>query len=114
MASGNAIRGVRVGSGPIRADERCEPAASRRIAYWCARGHRIEPLFAADAPAPAEWECPRCGQPAGRDEKHPPGAARTEPYKSHLAYVKERRTEAEGAAILDEALRRLRQRRGEE
>jgi hypothetical protein len=71
-------------------------------------------MFSADVPPPAEWECPRCGQPAGRDPHHPPGAPRSEPYKSHLAYVKERRTEAEGAAILDEALRRLRQRRGEE
>ena len=114
MASGNAIRGVRVGSGPIRSDERCEPAPSRTITYWCARGHRIEPLFSADVPPPAEWECPRCGQPAGRDQHHPPGRPRAEPYKSHLAYVKERRTEAEGAAILDEALRQLRQRRGEE
>jgi hypothetical protein len=114
VASGNAIRGVRVGSGPIRADERCEPAPSRTVTYWCANGHRNEPLFAADVVAPATWECPRCGQPAGQDRLHPPGRPRSEPYKSHLAYVKERRSEAEGAAILAEALRRLRQRRGEE
>jgi hypothetical protein len=114
VASGNAIRGIRVGSGPIRADERCEPAASRTVAYWCANGHRIAPLFAADAQVPPVWECPRCGLPAGQDQQHPPGAQRAEPYKSHLAYVKERRTEAEGAAILAEALRNLRQRRGEE
>ena len=113
MASGNAIRGVRVGSGPIRADERCEPAPTRRIVYWCARGHRIEPLFAADAPAPAVWECPRCGQPAGRDQQHPPGPPRAEPYKSHLAYVKERRSDADADAILAEALARVKQRRGE-
>ena len=114
MASGNAIRGVRVGSGPIRPDERCEPAPTRLVAYWCANGHRVEPMFAADAPAPARWECPRCGLPAGRDQQDPPGRPRAEPYKTHLAYVKERRSEAEGAAILAEALRQLRQRRGEE
>ena len=114
MASGNAIRGVRVGSGPIRPDERCEPVPVRAVTYWCANGHRIEPLFAANAAAPATWECPHCGQPAGRDEQHPPGKPHSEPYKSHLAYVKERRSEAEGAAILAEALRKLRQRRGEE
>jgi hypothetical protein len=113
VASGNAIRGVRVGSGPIRPDERCEPVARRAISYWCANGHNVEPLFAADVPVPATWECPRCGQPAGRDRQHPPGARRAEPYKSHLAYVKERRSEAEGAEILAEALRKLRQRRGE-
>jgi hypothetical protein len=113
VASGNAIRGVRVGSGPIRPDERCEPVARRAITYWCANGHNVEPLFAADVPAPATWECPRCGQPAGRDQQHPPGTRRAEPYKSHLAYVKERRSDAEGAEILAEALRKLRQRRGE-
>ncbi|MGH3121549.1 MAG: RNA polymerase-binding protein RbpA, partial [Streptosporangiaceae bacterium] len=31
-----------------------------------------------------------------------------EPYKTHLAYVKERRTDTDGAAILREALDRLR------
>lgn len=113
MASGNAIRGIRVGSGPIRPDERCEPVARRAISYWCANGHTVEPQFAADAAAPATWECPHCGQLAGRDQQHPPGTHRAEPYKSHLAYVKERRSETEGAAILAEALRNLRQRRGE-
>jgi hypothetical protein len=70
-------------------------------------------LLAADAPAPNTWDCPRCGLPAGRDAQNPPGKPRAEPYKSHLAYVKERRSDADGAAILDEALARLRQRRGE-
>lgn len=32
-----------------------------------------------------------------------------EPYKTHLAYVKERRSDADGTAILDEALEALRQ-----
>ena len=45
---------------------------------------------------------------AGQDPLNPPSPPRTEPYKTHLAYVKERRTEADGAAILDEALARLR------
>jgi hypothetical protein len=31
-----------------------------------------------------------------------------EPYKTHLAYVKERRSDADGDAILTEALERLR------
>jgi hypothetical protein len=113
VASGSAIRGVRVGSGPVRPDERCEPVPRRTVRYWCANGHLVEPNFAADVPAPRLWDCPRCGQPAGPDERHPPGTTRSEPYKSHLAYVKERRSEAEAAEILAEALRKLRQRRGE-
>ena len=38
----------------------------------------------------------------------PPGPPRSEPYKTHLAYVKERRTDSDGAAILEEALSRIR------
>ncbi|WP_213456472.1 RNA polymerase-binding protein RbpA [Rhizomonospora bruguierae] len=113
MASGSAIRGSRVGAGPMRPTERCEPAPRAEITYWCGNGHSVEILMAADAAPPATWDCPRCGRPAGRDAANPPGAARAEPYKSHLAYVKERRSEADGAAILAEALARLRQRRGE-
>lgn len=66
-----------------------------------------------DVVPPAQWECPRCGLPAGQDQHNPPAAPRVEPYKTHLAYVKERRSEEDGAAILAEALERLRQRRGQ-
>jgi hypothetical protein len=38
--------------------------------------------------------------------------AKLEPYKTHLAYVKERRTEKEAAELLEEALEQLRARRG--
>jgi hypothetical protein len=69
--------------------------------------------FAAEAALPDTWDCPRCGQPAGLDGNNPPGKVRVEPYKSHLAYVKERRSDADGAAILAEALAKVRQRRGE-
>jgi hypothetical protein len=34
--------------------------------------------------------------------------AKTEPYKTHLAYVKERRNDKDGKGILDEALANLR------
>ncbi|HZN19066.1 MAG TPA: RNA polymerase-binding protein RbpA [Micromonosporaceae bacterium] len=113
MASGSAIRGTRVGSGPVRQPERCEPVPRRATTYWCANGHTVRPSFAVDAPPPKTWDCPKCGLPAGRDEQNPPAPPRNEPYKSHLAYVKERRTDEDGAAILAEALAALRQRRGE-
>jgi hypothetical protein len=111
VVSGNAIRGTRVGSGPVRPPERCDPVARRAVTYWCANGHQVTASFAADVPAPRLWDCPRCGLPAGQDPEHPPGRPAAEPYKTHLAYVKERRSEADGAALLDEALARLRQRR---
>ncbi|NYF60246.1 MULTISPECIES: RNA polymerase-binding protein RbpA [Micromonospora] len=114
MPSGNVIRGSRIGSAPERPAERYEPAPRRAVTYWCRNGHATEIRMAVDAEAPPLWDCPRCGLPAGRDAENPPGRARPEPYKTHLAYVKERRSEEEGAAILAEALAALRRRRGRE
>ncbi|MGI8696728.1 MAG: RNA polymerase-binding protein RbpA [Mycobacteriales bacterium] len=112
MAGGNAIRGTRVGSGPMGEAERGESAPRQRIAFWCANGHETVPSFAEEAAMPDTWDCPRCGFPAGRDRANPPAAPHNEPYKTHLAYVRERRSDADGAAILDEALARLRAKRG--
>ena len=111
MAGGNAIRGTRVGAGPMGESERGESAPRRRVSYWCANGHESRPHFALDAEEPESWDCPRCGLPAGRNQQDPPDAPRNEPYKTHLAYVKERRSDADGQAILAEALAKLRAQR---
>jgi RNA polymerase binding protein RbpA len=117
VASGNAIRGTRVGSSPVRwvdpTAERTEAVPRRVVEFWCANGHHTEHHFAADVAVPALWDCPRCGLPAGQDRANPPAPPIIEPYKTHLAYVKERRTDEDGAAILAEAMQRLRARRGE-
>jgi hypothetical protein len=52
------------------------------------------------------------GLPAGRDKENPPELPVNEPYKTHLAYVKERRTEKEAVQILEDALARLREKKG--
>lgn len=113
MAAGNAIRGSRVGSGPMGEAERGELAPRVRVSYWCAQGHETRPSFAVEAETeiPELWDCPRCGLPAGQDRDNPPEPPRNEPYKTHLAYVKERRSDAEAEAILTEALEGLRARR---
>ncbi len=108
MAGGNAIRGSRVGAGPMGESERGESAPRRRVAFFCANGHETRPSFAVDAPIPDTWDCPRCGWPAGRNREEAPQAPRNEPYKTHLAYVRERRSDADGDTILAEALARLR------
>ena len=94
--------------------ERGESAPRFWVSYWCANGHETRPSFFEEAGAdvPETWDCPRCGYPAGRDQAAPPEPVRNEPYKTHLAYVKERRSDEDGAAILDEALAALRARRG--
>jgi hypothetical protein len=93
--------------------ERGESAPRQRVSFFCANGHEVQVAFAVDAAVPDTWDCPRCGFPAGREAETPPNAPRNEPYKTHLAYVKERRSDADGAAILEEALARLKARRGE-
>lgn len=108
MAGGSAIRGSRVGAGPMGEAERGEAAPRIRVSFWCANAHETRPSFAEEAQIPETWDCPRCGLPAGKDKDAPPAPPKTEPYKTHLAYVRERRNEADGEAILQEALQRLR------
>lgn len=112
MAGGNAIRGSRVGAGPMGEAERGEAAPRVIVSYWCSNGHETKPSFAQEPGMviPDQWDCPRCGFPAGQDQQNPPAPPKVEPYKTHLAYVKERRSDAEGAVILDEALETLRSR----
>ena len=66
MAGGSAIRGSRVGAGPMGEAERGESIARFRVSYWCANGHETKPSFAEDGTVevPSEWDCPRCGFPA--------------------------------------------------
>jgi len=108
---GSAIRGSRVGAGPMGEAERGEAAPRQRVIYFCAQRHQSEIIFAVDAAIPDSWDCPRCGLPASLDSDNPPPPPKIEPYKTHLAYVKERRSDQEAADILDEALRVLRDRR---
>jgi hypothetical protein len=85
------------------------------ISYWDEMGNETVRHFAANLPEdeiPETIDSPSTGLPAGRDKENPPSVAKLEPYKTHLAYVKERRSEDEAASLLEEALLQLRQRRG--
>jgi hypothetical protein len=85
------------------------------ISYWDELGNETVRHFAANLPEeeiPDIIDSPSTGLPAGRDKDNPPLVAKLEPYKTHLAYVKERRTETEAETLLGEALEQLRARRG--
>ena len=114
MASGgSAIRGSRVGAGPMGEQDRGFHAERIAVSYWDALGNETVRYFAAGLPdeeIPEIIDCPTSGLPAGRDKENPPSVAKLEPYKTHLAYVKERRNDKDGQAILDEALTNLRDR----
>lgn len=111
MSGGSAIRGSRVGAGPMGEAERGDSAPRTQVAYYCANNHVTRPAFAAEAVVPDTWDCARCGLPANLDSENPPPPPKTQPYKTHLAYVKERRAAGEAEAILAEALAGLRERR---
>jgi len=81
------------------------------VTYFCSQEHRTDMTFALEAVVPEAWDCPRCGLPASLDQENPPPAPRNEPYKTHLAYAKERRSDAEAKSILDEAVATLRSKR---
>jgi hypothetical protein len=113
-SGGSAIRGSRVGAGPMGEQYRGFKSERVQRSYFCINGHVQEPMFAAHidpAEIPDMIDCPNCGMPAGQDKKNPPEIAKHEPYKTHLAYVKERRTSDEAKALLDEALASIRERR---
>jgi hypothetical protein len=116
MASGgSAIRGSRVGAGPMGEQDRGFHAERVAVSYWDAMGNETLRYFAADLPEdeiPEVIDSPTTGLPAGRDKENPPQVAKNEPYKTHLAYVKERRTPEEATQLLDEALQKLRSAEG--
>ena len=115
MASGgSAIRGTRVGSGPMGEQDRGIQADRIAVSYWDAMGNETVRYFSAHIEPeeiPEIIDSPTTGLPAGRDKDNPPELPVNEPYKTHLAYVKERRTDAEAKQILDEALQLIRERR---
>ena len=96
VSGGSAIRGSRVGSGPMGEQDRGIHADRIAISYWDALGTETGRYFAANLPdeeVPDVIDSPTSGLPAGRDRDNPPQVAKNVPYKTHLAYVKERRTE---------------------
>ncbi|MEJ6507605.1 MAG: RNA polymerase-binding protein RbpA [Microbacteriaceae bacterium] len=116
MASGgSAIRGTRVGSGPMGEQDRGIQAERVAVSYWDIMGNETVRHFSAQVEPediPETIDSPTTGLPAGRDKNNPPQLAVNEPYKTHLAYVKERRTESEAKQILDDALLNLRTKKG--
>ena len=101
------IIGYRLGG---RADFRRDTATTalaprRRHAYRCPRGHTPAPTFAADVDPPPTWRC-SCGADATRIDIDTDTDA-APPTSRHLAYVLARRSPAERAAGLAEALAAL-------
>ncbi|SEM80269.1 RNA polymerase-binding protein RbpA [Streptacidiphilus jiangxiensis] len=109
MAQGrSSIRGARIGSGPLGEPERGDLAPRTTASFWCGNGHRTQPSFAVEAVIPEVWDCPRCGLPAGPDPDNAPAAPGSARYLTHMGFVRQRRSQEEGEALLNEALAKLR------
>ncbi|MFJ6078112.1 RNA polymerase-binding protein RbpA [Pseudarthrobacter sp. NPDC092419] len=114
----SGFRGTRAGvtEGTGSSLENGDPGKSvprMRVTYTCASGHLTQPVFCElpEDQIPAEWECRRCGGAATRDGLPPEAHSTTEEgYKTHLEYVKERRSGEDAEAVLAGALERLRAR----
>lgn len=104
----SAIRGSRIGAGPRGENERGPSVTRIEVTFWCAIGHSTSSIFAASADLPATWDCHHCDRPAGLDPDNPPMPAAKAPFRTHLAYVRERRSEADAETILADALAKLR------
>src|SRR5699024_8741736 len=109
---GGAIRCTRVGAVPVGEHDHGYHADRGAISYWAVLGNETVLYFAAnvrDYEIPETIDGPHSGLLAGRDKDNPPAVNKPEPYKTHLAYVKERRTDEEAATLLDDALLQLRE-----
>jgi RNA polymerase-binding protein len=83
------------------------------VSYWCAKGHETKLVFLKlpDEQIPKDWDCRKCGGVAGRIPGQVPASRHDdEAYKSHLDYVKERRSSQDAEVVLAGALERLRAR----
>jgi RNA polymerase-binding protein len=103
-----SVRGTRVGAGPAgEPNGRGSTVAKVVVPYYCASGHRTTVPFIWTATPPPQWECRVCSQPAGTDPVDPPaGVAANVGEKTHLGRVHDRRTQAEGDALMAESLAR--------
>ncbi|MFF2347153.1 RNA polymerase-binding protein RbpA [Pseudarthrobacter sp. NPDC058119] len=83
-----------------------------RVSYWCAKGHETQPVFLKmpEDQIPRTWDCRRCGAPASRDGQAAADDPFEDGYKSHLEYVKERRSGQDAEDVLAGALEKLRAR----
>ena len=113
-----ALRGIGMSRHSYESDANVTSVAVRPETYLCPSNHQIRLNFAAEADEiPEEWDCPRCGRPAHRDEvaarramaladlSVPTPSPRTlAAGKTHWDMLVERRTEAELEALLQERL----------
>jgi len=84
-----------------------------RVSYLCAKGHETALVFLKlpEDQIPLIWDCRHCGTAASREGQEAAAAdAMDDGYKTHLEYVKERRSGQDAEDVLAGALEKLRAR----
>lgn len=106
------IHGIRLGGGNGVAFPQSEagvtPAERSTYRYHCHQGHIWDIPFSADATPPETWDCPRCGDHGHANPTPTRNAlrkARQAEQAKEMQRLRERRTDDELQALLDEALR---------
>jgi len=106
------LRGSRLGAVSYESDENAELAPRQIGRYDCSRGHQFSVTFAAEADAPATWECKVCGGSALLVNGTQPEAKAVKPPRTHWDMLMERRTVEDLEEVLAERLDVLRERTG--
>lgn len=103
-----SLRGMKIGANSLETDEGVAFVERREVTYRCDNGHQFPVPMAADAEAPATWEC-KCGQEAhitGTPDDEEEKAQK--PVRTHWDMLLERRSEDELKVLLNERLELLR------
>lgn len=99
-----SLKGMSIGAKSLESDDNVDFADRKDVAYVCADGHKTIIPLAAEADAPAQWEC-RCGKIAYNEEdsdakKNFDG----KPVRTHWDMLLERRSEEELKKLLEKRL----------
>lgn len=109
-SSATGITGT-IGSRPSRQNETYVEYEPRIVyAYQCPKQHVIPVTLHFQADPPPTWTCPTCSAPATLDGKPADTApnGNEQRTKTHMDQLKERRSEEELEALLEEALHNYR------
>lgn len=102
--SDRALRGMGLGAKSFEDEEGIEFAGRQVLGFECKNDHEFEITFSVEAELPAEWECPRCGEVALRNDGTEPEEKKTKPVRTHWDMLRERRTIPELEELLQERL----------
>ena len=105
------LRGSRLGAVSYETDRTGEFAPRKVAAYHCPHGHSFSVPLAADADAPATWECRTCGTTSLLADGVRPDEKPGKPVRTHWDMLLERRTLADLEEVLAERLALLRETR---